>query len=121
MNLQEVDRTHCHGLRYREDRPAAISIIRRVQMDKVMTLEAYDPDRLDLLALRLLDVCGRVRILASRCRDEELTSVTLHDRKALEWIDKLEDWLARSEGDVNRAVLKARGEQRARQSKSTRP
>jgi hypothetical protein len=68
-----------------------------------MTLEAYDPDRLDLLALRLLDVCGRVRVLAGRCRDEELSSVTLHDRKALEWIDKLEDWLARSApGSQNR-------------------
>jgi hypothetical protein len=86
-----------------------------------MTLEAYDADRMDGLALRLLDVCGRIRIMANRCRDEQLASVTLHDRKALEWIEKLEDWLARSESDVNRAALKVRGKQRARQAKSAQP
>jgi len=86
-----------------------------------MTLEPYDPDRLNSLTLRLLDVCGRVRQLAVRCQGDELASVPLHDRKALEWIERLEDWLARAEGDVNRAALKARAEQRARQAQSSRP
>lgn len=85
-----------------------------------MTREAYDPDRLDQVALRLLDICGRVRMLANRCREAELPSVTLHDRKAREWIDKLEEWLVRSEGDVTNALHKARGAKHARQSKPSR-
>lgn len=83
-----------------------------------MTRQAYDPDRLDTLALRLLDACARVRQLASSCRECELTDVRLHDRKAIQWIESLEDWLARCEGDVRRAVLKARGERQARQGRS---
>jgi hypothetical protein len=87
-------------------------------MDKIMTRQAYDPDRLDALALRMLDVCARVRQLAGNCRDGELADVPLHDRKAIEWIENLEDWLARCEGDVRRAVLKARGDRQARQGRS---
>ena len=58
-----------------------------------MTLEPYDPDRLDSLSLRVLDLCARLRNLARQSREEQLPPIDLHDRKALEWLEKLEDWL----------------------------
>lgn len=86
-----------------------------------MTLEAYDPDRLDRLSLRILDLCSRLRTLAGRCRDEQLPPVELHDRKAQEWLERLEDWLFQAEAEVNRQVHKHHGQQRARQTQSARP
>jgi hypothetical protein len=85
----------------------------RRQLDKKMTLETYDPDRLDALSLRLLDVCARLRDLARISRQEQLP-VKLHDRKALEWLDKLEDWAYGAEAEVRRAVLKERAARTAR-------
>ena len=79
-----------------------------------MTLVPYDPDRLDKLALRVFDLCVRIRKLANHCREEQLPPVELHDRKTLEWLDKLEDWLYRAEAEVNRRVHKHHGERRAR-------
>lgn len=86
-----------------------------------MTLVPYDPDRLDKLALRVLDLCVRIRKLANHCREEQLPPVELHDRKTLEWLDKLEDWLYRAEAEVNRRVHKHHGERRAREAQSVRP
>jgi hypothetical protein len=86
-----------------------------------MTLERYDPDRIDRLSLRVLDLCTRLRTLANRCRDEQLPPVELHDRKPQEWLDRLEDWLFQAEAEVNRRVHKHHGEQRARQTQSARP
>ena len=78
-----------------------------------MTLEAYDPERLDALTLRLLDVCARLRAIGRVSRDEELASVALNDRKALEWIGKLEDWLVSAEAELHRARQKHQGGRRA--------
>ena len=86
-----------------------------------MTLEPYDPDRLDTLALRLLDLCGRVRTIARESREEELERLELHDRKALEWLDRFEEWLHRAEGEMKRSVHKNRGRRLARQTQSGRP
>jgi hypothetical protein len=86
-----------------------------------MTLEAYDPDRLDKMSLRVLDLCCRLRQLAHKTREEQLGAVELHDRKALEWLEKLDDWMLRAEGEVTRAAHKGYGAQRARQARSARP
>ena len=86
-----------------------------------MTLEPYNADRLDGLSLRLLDLCSRVRALAQTSRNEELESIDLHDRKALEWIGNFEVWLCSAEGAVNALVHKSQGARRARQTQSARP
>lgn len=86
-----------------------------------MTLEPYDPDHLDKLSLRVFDLCARLRKLANICREEQLPPIDLHDRKALEWLDKLEVWLFGAETEVNRRVHKHHGERRARQTQSARP
>jgi hypothetical protein len=86
-----------------------------------MTLEPYDPDRLDGLSLRVLDICARLRNLARQSREEQLPPIDLHDRKALEWLDKLEDWLYRAEAEVVRATHRNHGQRAARQAQASRP
>ena len=78
-----------------------------------MTLETYEPRELDALALRLLDVAGTVRRLAVRCRQEKFESMALNDRKALEWLGNVEAWASKAEADLELAILKRRGAQRA--------
>lgn len=81
-----------------------------------MTLQPYDADRLDQLALRLLDACARVRKIAKLCRDEELDGLSLHDRKVFEWLEKLDDWILRSEGEAARQAHRSQGRRQARAS-----
>jgi len=84
-----------------------------------MTLEPYDPDRLDGMSLRLLDLCTRLRSLAQKSRHEQLPPIELHDRKALEWLDKLEDWLLQAEAEMGRLAYKNLGQRHARQKQGT--
>jgi hypothetical protein len=82
-----------------------------------MTLEAYDPDRLDALSLRVLDVCGRLRHVARVSREEELPPIALNDRKALEVLARLEEWVYRVEAELHRSVQKNHG-RRAREMRT---
>jgi hypothetical protein len=79
-----------------------------------MTLEPYNPDRLDLLALRLLDLSAKARGMAQLCREEQLDGLDLHDRKALEYLGKFEEWLYRAEAELPLVVMKHRGRRHAR-------
>ncbi len=81
----------------------------------IMTREAYQPDRLDALALRLFDVASQVRRLGLSARNEGLTQVEIHDRKALEWIEKLERWVIGAETDLDRQAKLAAGSRRAQE------
>jgi hypothetical protein len=78
-----------------------------------MTLKSYSPEMLDALALRLLDVAVILRHMSASGRDNQVADLTLHDKKALEWCDKLESWARRAEADMeikihaNRAVRRA--------------
>jgi hypothetical protein len=74
-----------------------------------MVLEPYTPDQLDQIALRVLDVCARIREIARRSREQQMEQVPLHDKKALEWLGKLEEWAAKSERDFELAQYKQRG------------
>lgn len=78
-----------------------------------MTLQPYTPDRLDQLVLRVLDVCGRLRGMAQRARDERVEEFPLHDKKALEWLAHLEEWAQKSEADIALASMRQRGTRRA--------
>jgi hypothetical protein len=78
-----------------------------------MTLKAYSSEMLDKLALRLLDLAVIVRQMSASGRDNQIDGLTLHDKKALEWCDKLEGWARRAQADMeikihaNRAVRRA--------------
>ena len=78
-----------------------------------MTRQPYTPDRLDQLALRVLDVCSRLRSMALRVRGESVDEFLLHDKKALEWLAHLEEWAQKSEADIELALLRQRGTRRA--------
>ncbi|HEX4144600.1 MAG TPA: hypothetical protein VHY91_13930 [Pirellulales bacterium] len=78
-----------------------------------MTRQAYTPDRLDQLALRVLDVSSRLRSMALRVRGEAIDEFLLHDKKALEWLAHLEEWAQKSDADIELALLRQRGTRRA--------
>jgi hypothetical protein len=81
-----------------------------------MTLESYKSDDFDELSLRLFDLSARLRTMARRSREEQLASIALHDRKALEWVAKLEEWLNRLEPDFEHELIKNRGKRLARRA-----
>ncbi|HTU24318.1 MAG TPA: hypothetical protein VMF30_02900 [Pirellulales bacterium] len=85
-----------------------------------MTLHPYTPERLDQLALRVFDVCSRLRGMAIRVRGEAIEEFQLHDKKALEWLAHLEEWAQKSEHDIELALHRKRGSRRAREA-TTRP
>jgi len=80
-----------------------------------MTLEPYDPARLDALSLRVVDICARLRTVARMVRDEGVSAITLHDRKPLEWIEKLEAWAVSAEAEAQRQVQLAKAARRAKE------
>ena len=83
-----------------------------------MTLQAYSPEQLDELALRMLDVCAQLRGAARICREEGLPAVELHDRKALEWLENLEKWAYSTDAELHRRVQLARATRRAEEVKA---
>ena len=85
-----------------------------------MTLQPYRPDRLDALALRVLDLAAQLRRIAQSAREQELGEVGLHDGKALEWLDKLEKWGIGAEAELHKQAALAKGARRAKQVQSRR-
>ena len=77
-----------------------------------MTLEAYSPEKLDRLALRVLDVACALRQMAADSRDNGIEDMPLNDKKALEWLSKLEDWAHDGSARLGAAVSKRRAVQR---------
>ena len=77
-----------------------------------MTLEAYSAEKLDRLALRVLDVACALRQMASESRDNAIDDMPLNDKKALEWLGKLEGWAHDGTARLGAAVLKRRSVQR---------
>jgi hypothetical protein len=79
-----------------------------------MTLNPYDPSRLDLFALRLLDLAASVRQMAQRTREHAIDDFALHDKKALEWIVRLERWSRKASAELEMRILESRASQRAK-------
>jgi len=78
-----------------------------------MTLTPYEPPMLDQFALRLLDVAATIRLMAQRAREQDVEDVPLHDKKASEWIARLERWARRAAADLEMRVIDARARRRA--------
>lgn len=81
-----------------------------------MTLQPYSPEQLDELALRTLDLAASLREMAKKSRENDIPSVDLHARKAVEWLGRLEEWVQKSAADLDRKIIGHRGTKRARQS-----
>ena len=80
-----------------------------------MTLLAFPPENLDRLALRVLDVAGRVRRMAERAREAGLDQVPLHGNKPQEWLGKLEAWAFDAEQRVDAEINRRLGARRAQE------
>jgi hypothetical protein len=80
-----------------------------------LTLIPYTPDRLDGLALRFLDLAGVFRRLAEEHRREELKQLALHDKKAMEWLAKIESWADEAVRRSEMARVRNRGARRAKE------
>jgi hypothetical protein len=78
-----------------------------------MTLIAFPPESLDRLALRFLDVAGRVRRMAERSREAALDEVPLHGNKPQEWLGRLEAWAYDAESRLEAEINRRRGTRRA--------
>ena len=78
-----------------------------------MTLEPYDQRRIDNLSLRVFDIATTLRNMATLARENDLHQFVLHDKKALEWLAKLEDWSHKSRGALELAAHRSRGARRA--------
>ncbi len=61
-----------------------------------MTIENYTPEKLDQCALRVFDIAAELRFIAVESRKHGLQSISIHDRNALLWIEKLELWAKKS-------------------------
>ena len=79
-----------------------------------MTLQTYDPQKLDQLALRLLDLAGMARQMAQQSREHGIVDLALHDKKALEWCVNLEQWANKTKADLDVRILQQKAEQRER-------
>jgi len=89
-----------------------------------MTLAVFPPQRLDDLALRMLDLAGLVRHMAEECRKHRLNDFQLHGQKIDEWLSNLEDWAhdgkARLQAELIRREGRLRGELLLTESKSAK-
>ena len=84
-----------------------------------MTLQTYDPQKLDRFTLRLLDLAAIVRQMANRSREHGIADLALHEKKALEWCVKLEQWAHKTQADLEVRILQDKAEQRGRAAAKT--
>ncbi len=78
-----------------------------------MTLRRYEPKKLDQLSLRFLDLAAALREMANLCRENEIEELALHDKKAKEMCEKLEDWVHKARADLGLKINQARARRRA--------
>lgn len=78
-----------------------------------MTLQPYDAQRLDDIALLLLDLAGSVRQMSRLCREHDLSTVQIHDKKAQEWIAKLDDWARDADARLQTSLIRKKAVERA--------
>lgn len=78
-----------------------------------MTRRAYSPDDFDELALRIFDLAASLRQMSLRCREHRLSLLPLHDKKAREWLDHLDDWVRKCATEVELAAVRHKAAQRA--------
>src|SRR4051812_48010851 len=86
-----------------------------------MTLVPFTSEKLDALALRLLDIANVLRRMSNASRDYGVTGFELHAQKPDEWLGHLEDWVLEGEGKLATAINKQRGDRRALSSPQTPP
>ncbi|MEX2188565.1 MAG: hypothetical protein WD875_17285 [Pirellulales bacterium] len=80
-----------------------------------MTLIPYQSDQFDRLALRFLDLAATFREIAQRSRDDGIEQVAVHDKKANEWLNKLEFWAEEARQRFELAAMRNLGARKAKE------
>lgn len=80
-----------------------------------MTLIPYQPEQFDRLALRFLDLAAVFREISRRSRDDGIERVAVHDKKANEWLAKLEFWAEETRQRFDLAAMRNLGVKKARE------
>jgi hypothetical protein len=62
-----------------------------------MTLRPYPPEKLDQLALRFFDLAAEIRSWSKAADKENPPELLLHDKKALQWCENLEEWAKKTQ------------------------
>ncbi|MGL6196720.1 MAG: hypothetical protein ACRC2T_18060 [Thermoguttaceae bacterium] len=57
-----------------------------------MTLQTYNPEKLEGLAFRLFDIAAQLREMAKESRAKNFVEFPINDRKAIQWCESLEVW-----------------------------
>jgi len=79
-----------------------------------MTLQKYGPEKLDEMALRVLDLAGIIRQMANESREQDIAELPLHDKKALLWLGNLETWAHKGHRDLDIRIHEAKAARRAK-------
>jgi hypothetical protein len=80
-----------------------------------MTLIPYQSDQFDRLALRFLDLAAVFRQIAQRSREDGIEQVAVHDKKANEWLAKLEFWAEEARQRFELASMRNLGAKKAKE------
>lgn len=78
-----------------------------------MTLSRFSPESLDDLALRVLDLAGVLRRMATTARENDIEQLQLNANKARQWLSELEEWGRTAENELALEALRAAGKRRA--------
>ena len=79
-----------------------------------MTLSAFSPAALDALALRMLDVAATVRTMSQIARENQVSDFQMHGSKAIEWLERIEQWSIEGKARLETQIIRERGARRGR-------
>jgi hypothetical protein len=78
-----------------------------------MTLAQYDPEGLDRLALRFLDLAATIRGMSRLAREHEIETIKIHAGKLAEWLWHLDHWSRDARGQLDKRVASLKAEKLA--------
>ena len=78
-----------------------------------MTLEPYDANKLDALAMRFLDLAATFRKMAQASLNEGLENISLHVTRPLEQLGRLEHWAGDADAKLQVELIRLRAGRQA--------
>lgn len=75
-----------------------------------MTLQPYSPEKMEKLALRLLDISAQLRSIAKDQRTNQLEELRVNDKKALVWCENLEIWAQKNRNSLDLVLKQMKNE-----------
>ena len=70
-----------------------------------MTLQAYNSEKLEKLALRLLDISTQLREIAKEMQKNQLEELRINDKKALLWCESIEIWAQKNRNNLDLILM----------------